>query len=92
MKNYIFGLSTTVFILVLSACKAENKSEKDEDPLAVESLYLGQKPPGLIPEVFAPETISNASDVSFSPDLDEVYFSVGINDEKNRYLLFKTPK
>ncbi len=48
---------------------------------AKESHYFGQKRPGLIPEVFAPEIVKNAHGVSFSPDLDEIYFSARKNDE-----------
>lgn len=44
--------------------------------------YFGQKPPGLIPEVFAPGIVSlkgrNEGAVSFSPELDEIYFSAKI--------------
>jgi hypothetical protein len=42
--------------------------------------YFGQKPPGLIPELFAPGIISisgrHEMGVSFSPNLDEMYFAV----------------
>jgi Tol biopolymer transport system component len=41
-------------------------------------LYLGQTPPGKIPEVFAPGIISTdgiETDVTFSPDLNEIYFT-----------------
>ncbi|MDH4270450.1 MAG: hypothetical protein OEW18_00585, partial [Candidatus Aminicenantes bacterium] len=40
--------------------------------------YLGQKPPGMTPELFAPGIISNCTQhgsAYFSPDGREVYFS-----------------
>jgi len=41
--------------------------------------YLGQNPPGMTPEVFAPGIIStkkqNDSNITFSPDLQEFFFS-----------------
>jgi predicted alpha/beta superfamily hydrolase len=52
---------------------------KDGDFPVLEGPYFGQKPPGLIPEVFAPGIVSLKErvqgSVSFSPDLDEMYFS-----------------
>jgi hypothetical protein len=45
-----------------------------------DGLYLGQEPPGLTPEVFAPDIISLPDryeySVVFSPDLDECVFGV----------------
>jgi hypothetical protein len=53
---------------------------------AQEGSYFGQKPPGLIPEIFAPGIVSiNGRDekgISFSPDLDEIYFSANKKDEE----------
>jgi hypothetical protein len=41
--------------------------------------YLGQKPPGLIPEIFAPGIVSTEkaweAAISFSPDGKEVFFT-----------------
>lgn len=52
---------------------------KDVEFPVLKGPYFGQKPPGLIPEVFAPGIISLKErvqgSVSFSPDLDEMYFS-----------------
>ncbi|MEQ9426844.1 MAG: hypothetical protein RJQ09_20645 [Cyclobacteriaceae bacterium] len=69
--------------------KIENKIDVD---LPLDSYrdkvspYFGQKPPGLIPEVFAPGIISingrSEHGISFSPDLDEVYFSAHKKDEE----------
>lgn len=43
-------------------------------------LYFGQKPPGITPEIFAPGIVSVNGryeyGVSFSPQLNEIYFSV----------------
>jgi hypothetical protein len=47
--------------------------------LGVDSPYLGQEPPGMIPEVFAPDLVSlpNRCEVGgfFSPDMNEFYFT-----------------
>jgi formylglycine-generating enzyme required for sulfatase activity len=43
-----------------------------------EGLYLGQQPPGLVPEVFAPGIVSiedgKEYNIAFSPDLQEIFF------------------
>ena len=52
-------------------CISQGKHASQEDQ------YLGQKPPGMIPEVFAPDMISSKYRVAaaaFSPDLTEFYF------------------
>ena len=50
------------------------------------SLYFGQKPPGLTPEIFAPGIVSingrSESSISFSSDLDEIYFGAKSKNEK----------
>ena len=61
MKN----LTYILVIILLSACTAKN-----------EKIYLGQNPPGMTPELFAPEIIKTefrqAAGV-FTPDLKEFY-------------------
>lgn len=56
----------------------DNCSRKDDFPI-LKGPYLGQKPPSLLPEVFAPGIIStselNERDVSFSSDRKELYFT-----------------
>ena len=62
MKKLGFILS----IAILSSCNTKNQT-----------TYLGQKPPGVIPELFAPKIIKTkfrqAAGV-FTPDLKEFYF------------------
>ena len=93
MKNNIIKLSALVFILFLSACKTDKSNTKDDDSSAKEGLYLGQKPPELIPEVFAPDVVSiNGrfdSTISFSPDLKELYFDAKYEDEASQIYFSK---
>lgn len=78
MKNNRTKLSVLVFILFLSACKSEKSNTKGDNLSIEEVSYFGQKPPGLIPEVFAPGKVSingrTESTVSFSPNMKEMYF------------------
>ena len=66
-----------VFALSLNACNNEEHKLKASDSPRAEEVYLGQKPPGLIPELFAPEIIQTEhreAGAAFAPDLKEFYF------------------
>ena len=80
----ILSILTLLFIFTVSCQNSEKQSAKDSDSPIIESPYFGQKPPGLIPEIFAPGIISlnerYEHSVSFSPDLDEVYFTASKKD------------
>ena len=73
MKKILF---TALAICTLS-CHANEDPATDFPELT--GLYFGQKLPGLTPEVFAPGIVSVEGryeyGVSFSPKLDEMYFS-----------------
>ncbi|MEM9000402.1 MAG: hypothetical protein AAGB24_09060 [Bacteroidota bacterium] len=79
MKKQNLFFLILVFLLSLNACHTKKQEPKDSDPPKMGSPYFGQNPPGLIPEIFAPGIISingrYEHGISFSPDLDEVYFS-----------------
>lgn len=56
--------------------------EKSDFPF-LKGAYLGQKPPGMVPKVFAPEIVSTKDYIefscTFSPDGKEFYFNRGGN-------------
>ena len=83
MKREYFIL-TLVIAIVLNACNTKKQDPKDSNVPIIESPYFGQKPPGLITEIFAPGIISlngrYEHSVSFSPDLDEIYFTASKKD------------
>ena len=85
MRNNNFIFLILVFALFLNACNTKKQKSKDSDAPITEETYLGQKPPGSIPEIFAPGIISingrSDNGISFSPDLDEIYFSANKKDE-----------
>ena len=85
MKNMYFIL-VLVFSVFLGACNTKKQNAEKKDSLTLESPYFGQKPPaGLTAEIFAPGIISlngrYEHSVSFSPDLDEIYFTGSKKDE-----------
>ncbi len=65
--------------------KIEDES-KSNFPI-LRGKYFGQNPPELIPEIFAPGIVSVNGRyeyaVSFSPDLDEIYFSAEIKGQNS---------
>jgi len=75
MKHSYISITLLFLILAFSS----QSDSHDEFPV-LQGPYLGQKQPGLTPEVFAPGIVSVKGrfdfGMSFSPDLDEVYFSV----------------
>ncbi len=70
-------LSCILVLVFLSACNTKKEKTKHIDTPSTKEIYLGQKPPGLIPELFAPEIIKTEfrqAGCAFSPDLKEFYF------------------
>jgi len=63
----------------LNTVFAQENKKNDSDFPALEDRYLGQKPPGLIPELFAPGIVSTEeyleSVVTFLPDMTELSFT-----------------
>jgi Tol biopolymer transport system component len=85
MKHpYIF------IILLLSMLLLSSKSDGQDEFPALKGAYLGQKPAGLIAEVFAPGIISidgrYEGTISFSPQLDEIYF--GANNKNDETAIY----
>ena len=89
MKNgfYILILVCSLF---LGACTTNKQPKKERTRTINKETYLGQKPPGLIPEMFAPEFLSlKYRDGSgfLSPDLKEFYFTRRNGDTKKWTLI-----
>ena len=70
--------------LTLFSCNSKQQNSKNSDE-TVDSPYLGQKTPGLVPEIFAPDLISTSNwEVGgvFTPDLNEFYFIREIGEKE----------
>ena len=84
----------TLIVLLFSILLINNKSYSQDDFPTLEGPYLGQKPPGLIPEVFAPDIVWSEhveGAVAFTPDLKKFYFRRrGGNIKIIRWLSFNT--
>ena len=89
MMNNIIKFSILLLVLFLSACNTKPSNTKAGDSSTEESFYLGQKPPGLIPEPFAPGLVTTQGWEycgGFTPDLKEFYFEreVGNSEEEKK--------
>ncbi|WP_298421150.1 hypothetical protein [uncultured Kordia sp.] len=87
MKNA--HLIFILIFLLLNACDTKKQHSSDHNSSTVENLYLGQKPPGLIPKPFAPGIVTTDGwEVSgvFTPDLKEFYFIRNNAETKKREL------
>ncbi|NQX82304.1 MAG: PD40 domain-containing protein [Flavobacteriaceae bacterium] len=90
MKKRNFILLTLVLALFLNACTTKKGKSKDGYFMAMENRYLGQKRPGLIPELFAPSIINTdfrEAEAAFTPDLKEFYFRRRGGKYKNNTLV-----
>ena len=77
MKKIYFIL-TLVFALFLNACNTNKQKPTDTDFPVLEDRYFGEKPPGVLPKLFAPKIVSPEGlfeGGSFSRDMKEFYFS-----------------
>ncbi len=75
-KLYLVVILT---LFAFTACKALEVQKSEVDFSQLSGPYLGQKPPGMMPELFAPGLISLEEGAEygshFSPDLNEFYFT-----------------
>ncbi|MCB1636203.1 MAG: PD40 domain-containing protein [Xanthomonadales bacterium] len=70
--------------LLLVPLLAVGKSDPSADQDALRGPYLGQKPPGMIAEPFAPGVISTPGwelEGVFAPGMDEFYYTTRIGDD-----------
>ena len=76
-----------ILILILLQTLLANSQINTKDFLILKGSYIGQKPPGLTPEIFAPGIVSMPETLewssSFSPDGKEFYFQRIIEKEDN---------
>lgn len=78
MKNHIIKFSVLVSVIFLNACTTKKQKAKDNSSPTLETVYFGEKPPGLFPVEFAPDIVSPEGlfeGGTFSRDMKEYYFS-----------------
>ena len=80
MKRVCMSIILLLSIITMSS----NSYSKDEFPV-LEGPYLGQKPPGLTPELFAPGIVSTKDleiEGVFAPSMKEFYYTRQRKDEE----------
>ncbi len=90
MKHIIFGLGLVLLLCIGFVNRAG--AQQNDLPL-LKGAYLGQKPPGSIPEVFAPGFIStDKSELNsvFSSDGKEFYYSIYTPEPVGKYTIWHT--
>ena len=83
MRKYVLIFSALALVVLFNACNT--KKSKENNLSAEQSLYLGQKPPGLKPEPFAPGIVTTDGWEycgGFTPDLKEFYYLREIGETK----------
>lgn len=94
MKNSVLKFLVLAFIIVfLKACKTEKQNKVEDASSIEENLYLGQKPPKLMPEPFAPGLVTTEGweySGVFSPDMKEFYFLREVEGTKEQeFVVYK---
>ena len=94
MRVSHFIILVLVFSLFLNACNTKKQESKNNDSPTIEHTYLGQKPPGLAPEPFAPGLVTTEGWENggvFSPDMKEFYFlrQIGETNKKQEFVVYK---
>jgi hypothetical protein len=83
-----------LIVLLLSILSLSSKSYGHDKTLVLEGPYLGQKPPGSMPRVFAPSVLSiehRDGSAFFTPDMKEFYFTrKDSKDGKWSLIVFKS--
>jgi hypothetical protein len=78
LKLGVIVFSFLLFVLLISWLPQESKESKKDLPV-LKGSYLGQTPPGMIPEIFAPGIVSTSAweySSTFTPDAKEFYYAI----------------
>lgn len=92
MKKWIFLTVSAVLVLFVMLEGNISPTGKPSVKNIPNELYFGQKPPGEIPELFAPGIIStgaNELSITISPDLKEFYISRSSPNWATSIVMFK---
>jgi len=77
-KNPLIHFALLLFIILICSCQTKTGTEDNEFPI-LKGDYLGQPPPGMKAELFAPGIVSTGMsdrDITVSPDMNEIYYAV----------------
>lgn len=96
LKTIFILIFPLVFVLFLNACNTKKQNSKNNDSPAIESPYLGQKPPGSTAEIFAPGIVNTSENREVEgmsgADMNTFYFikrPVGEESKSNVLAVFE---
>lgn len=84
MKRTIFVIFFCILIILI------NQNCDKYDSYIFQSPYLGQAPPGMTPEIFAPGIVSRGEDESLvviSPDGKQIYYTTKLGPQKRHTIM-----
>lgn len=87
MKYSTSLLSIFALTMVICGCKNRKENSNVRESFSQEEYFLGQKPPGLVPEIFAPGIVSTKNferSPLFDPLTQEFYFLRQQKDEASK--------
>jgi len=90
MLSRKFYLISILTLFAFAACKAQGVQEGEADISQLKGAYLGQKPPGMTPELFAPGIITtNANEgcSGWGRDMEYFIFQRRINGNSRLYIM-----
>jgi hypothetical protein len=70
---------SVLLLVVVVGCSGSSSTPSDQEAPVLQGDYLGQTPPGLDPQLFAPGVVSTGlfeRDVAMTPDGEEFYFGL----------------
>ncbi|MEP2935449.1 MAG: hypothetical protein ABJM06_07015 [Gilvibacter sp.] len=90
-------ITLLILALILTACNTKKEKPVDANlEIIMPNDVLGQKPPGMVPEAFAPGLVTTPgweTGVAFTPDMQEFYFIreviMDTNNSKQEFVVFK---
>jgi hypothetical protein len=79
-----------IVFLVLLGLSCVSCTQTEKSFLESKNAYFGQKPPGLVPEIFAPDIINHLahSSPSLSPNGKEIYWSTVSGENETRKIFY----
>jgi Tol biopolymer transport system component len=91
-KKYTFLIMTMIIGTIFISCnqRTDSKNKYEPELTNLRGPYLGQTPPGLIPEIFAPGILSteaNEFNAAFTPSGDAVYFTMTSKTTQNIFVI-----
>jgi hypothetical protein len=86
-KNRFILVSVLSLAFLSNYCDTDHTNTIESETQVSEEIFLGQKPPGATPELFAPGIVSTEDleiEAALSPNMDELYFVRQKKDEVPR--------